>query len=392
MISYIIPTHNRAEALAQTLRALGSLPAHAAEVVLVDNASDVPAAAPLLLENGIPVEVIFRKKNEGAAGRNAGAHAADRSSEWLVMLDDDSCPTDVSFLSTLHGQPPDVGAVAAEVFLGTQRQEPEEHRERQGGKAAGWQVNPARESGGLPEVFIGCGVAIRREAFLSCGGYDASFGYYAEEYDLAARLLLSGMRVTLDRRFRVVHRKVAHGRDMNTILRRLVRNNGWVAQRYSPAPHRRAELRGVLARYAPIASREQSLPGYAAGAAELLLTLHRQRRTPLKSELFDRFTGLAEARRSIGAVYGKRPFRSACIVDPGKNARFVRRALVQHGVRIVEDRGSAEALVIGTLSPGPLLDSWERWGLRGNRPPLVSAWGSLTCNAEAATRADAAAP
>jgi hypothetical protein len=40
-IAYIIPTHDRPEVLGRTLRALGALPRHDAELVLVDNASRV---------------------------------------------------------------------------------------------------------------------------------------------------------------------------------------------------------------------------------------------------------------------------------------------------------------------------------------------------------------
>jgi hypothetical protein len=290
------------------------------------------------------------------------------------MLDDDSCPVDVAFLAALRVQAPDVGAVASEVLLTPP-----------GSDVQGGASSRPRESGGLPEVFIGCGVALRREAFLACGGYDASFGYYAEEYDLAAKLMLAGMRVTLDRRFKVRHEKVGSGRDMNSILRRLVRNNGWVAQRYAPADQRRAELREVLVRYAAIASREQSIPGYTAGAAELLATLHRQDRTPLSGELFERFTGFAEARRSFGEVHAERPFRTARIVDEGKNSRFIRRALMEYGVRIVGDREDAEAVVIGTMSPGPLLDAWERRTATIPARRVISAWKSLTTDAFAAT-------
>ena len=45
--------------------------------------------------------------------------------------------------------------------------------------------------------------------------------------------------------FRVLHRKVTANRDMNVILSRLVRNNGWVAQRYAPEVRRKEELREV---------------------------------------------------------------------------------------------------------------------------------------------------
>jgi hypothetical protein len=314
------------------------------------------------LANGLPVELLFRPTNEGAAARNRGVAISDPASEWIVMLDDDSYPLDAGFLEALREQAADVAAVGAEIFLPAPR---------------------GREAGGLPEVFTGCGVAIRREAFIDAGGYDPAFNYYVEEYDLAAKLLRAGSRVVLDRRFRVLHEKAPGGRDMNAILRRLVRNNAWVAQRYAPPDRRRDEIREVMARYASIAARERALTGYTAGAAEALATLSRQPRRTMPGHLFDRFTGLAEARRSLQAAYDEAPFATAAIIDEGKNARLVRRALEELGVRIVADERDADAGVIGTLSPGPLLDAWERRvALSGRR--LVSPWHSLAHGAHGA--------
>lgn len=372
MIAYVIPTHDRPEQLAETLHTLGALPAHLAQVIVVDNDSR-PAARPVRrLANGMDVSVVRRPRNEGAAGRNAGVRASDRACEWLVMLDDDSHPMDLGFLRALAEAPADVAAVAAQIAL------PE-----QGG----------REAGGLPEVFIGCGVAIRRRAFLESGGYDAAFDYYAEEYDLSARLLLAGWRVTLDRRLRVAHHKVDEGRDMGRILRRLVRNNGWVAQRYAPEAVRRAELAAVVRRYGAIARRERAVAGYARGLAELGTTLWRQKRTPMGRAMFDRFTGLAAAREALGASHRTRPFRTAAIVEGGKNERLVRRALQELGVRIVDDcsaagrglegRAPAEALVIGTLSPGPLLDAYERVTSAEPGARVIAPWPGLAGTSQA---------
>src|SRR5262245_59516113 len=186
------------------------------------------------------------------------------------MLDDDSFPTDVGHIQMLHEIPDDVAAVGGEIVLPDGR----------------------HEAGGLPEVFIGCGVAIRRHAFLDVGGYDVSFDYYAEEYDLCAKLMLGGWRIAHDRRFQVRHEKVAAGRDMNRILHRLVRINGWVAQRYSPEDCRVAELHEVISRYARIAVSESATHGFAQGAAELFPSLSKQPRQPMSQSLFDRFTGL----------------------------------------------------------------------------------------------------
>src|SRR5262245_46488261 len=276
MISYILPTRDRPERLTLTLAALGRLKGHdpdsPGEVIVIDNASKFPPALPDRLPNGLRLRTILRTTNEGAASRNAGVQAAQADHEWVVMLDDDSYPCDTGFIRRLRRAPADVAAVSADIYLpGLAR----------------------RESGGLPEVFIGCGVAIRRKVFLDLGGYDPAFNYYAEEYDLAARMMLAGCRIAFDPWFRVEHHKVATGRDMNTILARLVRNNGWVMQRYAPDELRRAQVRDQRARYRAIAAKENALPGLAAGLRELKHTIRAQKRSPMAARLFDRFTGMA---------------------------------------------------------------------------------------------------
>jgi GT2 family glycosyltransferase len=359
VIAYILPTRDRPAALARTLAALGGLPAHDAEVVIVDNASSPPPVAPVRLDNGLPVTLVIRSANEGAAARNAGARAADPAASWIVMLDDDSAPIDLGHLSALAAQPADVLAVAAEIFLPTPAGAPAHARRR--------------ESGGLPEVFIGCGTAVRRQAFLDAGGYDPSFHFYAEEYDLSARLLLMGGRVATDRRFRVLHHKTSAGRSMDTIVRRLVRNNAWVMQRYAPdaGNARRAELRRTLKRYWSIAAKERAQAGYLMGRLDLWRTLGAQPRREMDAITWDRFTGKAACRLGLATARAARAFDTACLVARGKNDHIVAEVLAELGVRAVDDPADAEALVIATLSPGPMLDAAD---MLDADPRIVLPW------------------
>lgn len=335
-LAYVLPTRNRPEILSRTIAALGSLPAHNAEVIIVDNASDQAPVVNRTLANGIGVRMIGLDENAGAAARNVGAHASDPGARWIVMLDDDSHPTTIGFLDALAHAPGDVLAVSADIHLPAQKR---------------------REDGGLPEVFIGCGVAIRRDAFLASGGYDHAFNYYVEEYDLAARLMLMGGRVAFDPSFVIHHYKVTSGRDTNLILERLIRNNGWVTQRYCPETERRAELRRLRTRYRAIAEKENALPGFTRGLLELRRTRAAQLRRQMPREIYDRFTGLAHARDAIRAAIWERPFRTAAIVARGKNDWAVESALFECGVSIAHDAAEADALVVGTMSPGPMIDA-----------------------------------
>ena len=371
MITYLLPTRDRHETLRRTLEALGSLSAEAhesiggAEVIVVDNASTPPVTFSNRLSNGLPLRIIRLETNHGAAARNIGAQASP--GEWIIMLDDDSHPTNENHLGALMEAPRDVAAIGAEIFLPDGR----------------------REAGGLPEVIIGCGAAIRRERFLDVGGYDPTFDYYAEEYDLCAKFLLKGWRVVHDRRFRVLHEKIATHRDMNRILHRLVRNNGWVTRRYSPPDVQQVELENIISRYAGIAVKEHAACGFAQGVADLLQTLPIQPSRTMSTELFDRFTGLAHVRAMFVDEPRLRAPNTVAIVDEGKNANIIRQALCDFGAQLIDDEREADVLVIGTLSLGPMIDAWER---RTNHPAtagrlVLCPWtlqGHATCEQAAA--------
>jgi len=355
-VCFVIPTRDRPDDLARTLGAIGRLPVGGgggsgvgpnAEVLVVDNGSERIPLAPGVLANGVPVRLECLAFNEGAAARNRVIGRTD--ADWLVMLDDDSHPVDAGLFDAVAQAGPGTHAVSADVVL----------------------CDGRREMGGLPEVFIGCGVALRRGVFEALGGYDASMGYYAEEYDLAARLLIGGGGVAFDPRFRVEHRRAAQGRDMGLILERLVRNNGWVMQRYAPGGVRRACLRSDRRRAREIARREGARAGYARGLTELRRTVHAQERRPMTPALFDRFTGMAHARAAVGAAFAAGSFRTAALVDEGKNAWCVRRALDELGVEIVP-RDRAEVLVIATMSPGPMIDALAARSGGGRR--VIAPW------------------
>lgn len=388
MIAYVLPTRDRPDELARTLSAIAALPPHDAEVLVVDNASRTPAAAPASLSNQIPVRVLRQSTNLAASARNIAVNHTDASRRWIVMLDDDSHPLTPDHIDALRDQPGDVLAVQAEIWLTPPADQLQRALCASTGRISAEQsqlpaftpslrtglarthaavepparTDPKREAGGLPEVFIGCGVAIRRDAFLHAQGYDHRFHYYAEEYDLAAKLIAQGGRIAFDRRFQVHHRKVQSNRSMNRILRRLVRNNAWVMRRFAPKDVLTAELRRTIARYAGIALKEHAELGYATGLFDLARTLHAQPRTPLSQEHWARFTGLTACREALQHAWTSRRFNTATLLSPGKNAHVVAHALAELGVRVVDQHATnvdADVAVIATLSPGPMLDAFD---------------------------------
>ncbi|MFG0245343.1 MAG: glycosyltransferase family 2 protein [Phycisphaerales bacterium JB052] len=353
-LSFIIPTRNRAAQLRETLRRLGELDAQLgdlAELIILDNASDCPEPLPKMLQNGIAVTSVRLDRNLNTAARNIGAEQARGT--WLIMLDDDSNPLDANFAAVLRHVESNVGAVGGEIML----------------------PSGARESGGLPEVIVGCGCAIRRDAFLQVGGYDESFGYYAEEYDLCAKLIAAGSRITHMRSLRFEHRKSTHGRDFNEIIYRLVRNNAWVMQRYAPRDRRGRLIDETIERYRVIAEREDAQTGFQGGLESLRDTLDEQPEMSLTSEQWERFEGRSAVRATVEA---KLPTDRGCVrlVGPAhsKGRVIIEEELIASGCTI-NDTPDAHAMV-ASLSPGPMLDILDAhpgamvpWDLEDFPPP-----------------------
>lgn len=351
LLSFVMPTRNRSRELAFTLEQLGMLDLESlggeSEVVIVDNGSESPIDLPERLSNSIAVIRVGLDENLGTGARNIGAqHAKGR---WIIMLDDDSnlMPGEVG--AYLSGLDSNVAAVGGEILLPTGR----------------------HEAGGLPEVIVGCGCAIRRDVFLEVGGYDTGFGYYAEEYDLCAKLIADGYRIGQTRAIGFEHRKCAAGRNMDEILYRLVRNNGWVIQRYAPAASLTASIDEMLMRYERIAINESAVDGYRRGVRELESTICDQMRSPLDGAQWDRFIGLDAMERCLGAELANCKPSAVVIVggSHGKGLGLIRGLIESQGIEILDSEAQADALsVIGTLSPGPMLDGQIEF------PDALSPW------------------
>lgn len=354
-LDFVIPTRDRHDELARTLAILAGAPAERIgggprggrpRVIIVDNGSDPPVAESIseggaACANGLRIEVIRLEENLGAAARNIGAEASD--AEWVVMLDDDSAPVGGDLVRTLGALPAGVAAYGAQIRL-------------PGG---------GREAGGLPEVVIGCGCAYRREVFLGVGGYDALFDYYAEEYDLCAKLIREGHAVVHGMGVVVEHRKAAGGRDFGRILYRLVRNNVWVAARYAPLAERDPVIGALLERYERIAAKEGVPDAFERGRDDALATLGDQAFTPLDADGWRRFTGEAAVADHLIRKLVDRGTSRVRLVEPGKGEDSLGRVLAAHGVGVDD---LAQTRVIGTLSPGPMLDAHDR------DPGALMAW------------------
>ncbi|GIW74478.1 MAG: hypothetical protein KatS3mg103_1000 [Phycisphaerales bacterium] len=351
-VSYVTCTRNRKAELLATIAQLERLHAQdpgQAELVVADNASDEPVAS-WLPATELPVRVVRLDRNMAAAGRNAAAERARH--DWLVMLDDDSAPKDLGHLRVLAGVDASVAAVMADITL----------------------PDGSRERGGLPEVFVGCGAAVRKDAFLQVGGYDPAIFFAAEEPDLCARLIAAGWWVAFSPWFRVLHHKTPTNRDLNRMLRLLTRNQGLIVERTTPPQERRLLRRDHLRRCAWIARKEGAMEGFAQGLAELRRLRRTVRPRPLSRPHFERFTGLLYARQAVQQAIDGGRMASACLIHEGKHAWAVRRALLEAGVRLVDDPEQADRLAIATMSPGPMLDALVQLHAQGLGDRALAPW------------------
>ncbi|MDF1808584.1 MAG: glycosyltransferase [Phycisphaerales bacterium] len=342
-ISFVIPTRDRTPELEYSLHELGQIPAKNLgdhpELILIDNASKTPICCPDALPNGIRVVCIRLESNMGAGARNIGVEHAQ--GDWVIMLDDDSHLRKDSDLSCLDLLDKGVAALGGEI----------------------WLPDRSHEAGGLTEVVVGCGCAIRRNAYLAVGGYDNSFGYYAEEYDLCAKLIAAGYEVRHSKQLQFEHRKSSFGRDMNEILFRLVRNNGWVIQRYSPEHCREQSLESMKRRYKKVAAIENAVEGYERGLSELDETILDERKSTLSEKQWARFTGSQVVEQGLDELKRKSDFHSIQIVGKpnGKGLETILQIvdklgfnLISSDVRFVKQ---TTIQVVGTLSPGPIADT-----------------------------------
>ena len=116
LVSVVVPTYNRPERLVRSLESVADQTYESLEIVVVDDASETPAAAvvdPLRDDFPHDLVVVRHDENRGAnAARNTGIREA--SGEFLAFLDDDDewAPEKVSRqVAAFEQSPDDVGLV-----------------------------------------------------------------------------------------------------------------------------------------------------------------------------------------------------------------------------------------------------------------------------------------
>jgi GT2 family glycosyltransferase len=352
--SIIIPTRNRSAILGETLRRLHALPDRRLEIIVVDNGSTDGSTALRQAFGG--VRWIDLDRNLGCAARNVGAAAA--RGRVLLMLDDDSWPEArvVEQIVALFDARPRLGAAACRVRLAD---------------------SPSRhDAGGVAGTYFNCGGAIRRSAFVECGGYPIDFEYYVEEYDLSCRLWKAGWTIEPRGELVVHHRRVSQNRDNDNMLRLLVRNNLVLWQRYAPDELREDLIESTLERYRRVAIRESALVGFVQGREEGFARIGSAKKSGrrLSSAEFADLMGLSAARAALIEWADNARIEKVAVWTRGKacellidlitsiNIRvdavydFVAEEPTWRGVRLRHaadfDPAAVDGIVAGSLSPG----------------------------------------
>jgi GT2 family glycosyltransferase len=204
-VTVVVCNHNGETYLPRCLDAILGL-AGVDEVLVADDAS-TDASLGLLRRDYPTVGIVALAENRGpGAARNAGMRAA--RNEWVLAVDNDAVlePDTLAKLLKARASHPDAVALQPRSVVDS---DPDcVHYDSGSFHYVGLLAlrnffRPLAEAragdpeGGVVEVdaLIGIAPLVNRDALLSVGGYDEDLFYLAEDFDLALRLRLAGMRI-----------------------------------------------------------------------------------------------------------------------------------------------------------------------------------------------------
>lgn len=298
-LSVVVVHHSGREHLLEGLDALAaSSCAASVETILVDNTAGQPMEE--VLRRHPNLRRIAAGGNSGfAAGCRMGAEAAQ--APVLAFVNDDAAvqPDALGFLAeALSRAPSDVVAAAGRlVDVSGRKNDFSDGFLTFDGHA--FQRDVGRPVDALPEAVPGedrlfaCGglMAVRRESFLSSGGFDDDYFAYLEDVDFGWRQWIFGRRIIAEPRAVARHRGSATGEALGIYSRGfLIEKNAFAtAYKNLDADHFRALMPAVLAAF--LTRIAEMLSARNPGAAELHRDPYSERR--LETSFVRRLFGIS---------------------------------------------------------------------------------------------------
>jgi GT2 family glycosyltransferase len=266
------PTHNRWEDVRNTLTRLAEFGLGGLRVLIVDDGSDEPC--PFDVTAICPrAELRRHAESRGMIVRRNEIARAMRA-KYYFGLDDDSYPVSGSLEEAVEfaeGRP-DLLSLSFPIY--------NPRLDRHEVASRGSEPYPAR-------AFIGCGHLMHRERFLDLGGFCEELGYFLEEWELAGRGFVRGLRCYHFPGLQIHHLASTRWRDWHRMDYYGARNDVWWNDWYLP-PSRKPikHARNLVSRLLQTARtrRTASLRGYWAGQRSI--PLHRHRRQPMSVDQF----------------------------------------------------------------------------------------------------------
>jgi glycosyltransferase involved in cell wall biosynthesis len=294
-VSFIISTHNRRDVLLHTIEHLAALGLSDFDVHVVDNASSDGTAQAVAKLGWVRLHA--QESNRGSCAKNVGIPHA--RGEIIVFLDDDSYPEPGSIQRMIRyfQDRPRLGAATFAVTL----------------------PDGSRECSAYPNVFIGCGVGLRRSAIEEVGGLPEDFFMQAEEYDLSLRLLEAGWQVERFDDLNVTHLKTPVARTPDRVMGLDVRNNLMLIGTYFPDEWALPFCVDWLRRYWLIASTKRQRRAFLLGMLQGAIGVMRRERMPVSAKTFEQFGRIEEIREQMLSMQRDHQAHSVLFIDLGKN-------------------------------------------------------------------------
>lgn len=189
-VTVVMITRDRRDEADRTLAVLGGLPEHP-RIVVVDNGSS-DGTERMVRARHPQVDLIDAHSNRGSAGRTLGVRAA--TTPYVAFSDDDSWwePGALRCAADLLDAHPTLAVVAGNILIG-----PDERQDPVCRQMATSPLPPVDEVPGVPVLGFLAGMSVvRRDAYLSVGGFSPHVGVGGEEAWLAADLAAAGWQLS----------------------------------------------------------------------------------------------------------------------------------------------------------------------------------------------------